>query len=123
MIDRRGQTAEKAAERWLVGQGLIPIARNLHLAGSELDLIMQDGDTLVFIEVRHRSRSEYGDGVESVGASKRRHLIRAATAFMARQNEERDGRFDVLAINGPLGDPPDEKQITWVCDAFDPDDG
>lgn len=119
MIRRRGQSAENIAERWLIRQGLTPIARNLHLAGSELDLVMQDGDTLVFVEVRHRRCSDYGDGVESVGTSKRRHLTRAALAFLAGQDEERDGRFDVLAISGPL----DEGGITWVRDAFEPADG
>lgn len=123
MIGRRGQSAEKAAERWLVDRGLTPVARNLHLAGGELDLVMEDGDTLVFVEVRHRRRSDFGDGVESVGASKRRHLTRAALAFLAGQDEERDGRFDVLAISGELGGPLDEGQITWVRDAFETTDG
>jgi putative endonuclease len=117
VIRRRGQSAEKAAERWLVEQGLEPVARNLHLAGGELDLVMQDGETLVFVEVRHRSRNEFGDGVESVGPTKRRHLTRAATAFLAGQPVERDGRFDVLAINGPL----EQENITWIQDAFEPE--
>lgn len=116
MIHRRGQSAEKAAERWLIGQGLKPIDRNLHLAGGELDLVMLDGETLVFVEVRHRSRSDYGDGVESIGPSKRRHLTRAAMAFLAGQPEERDGRFDVLSISGAL----EQENITWVRDAFEP---
>lgn len=123
MTGRRGQSAEKAAERWLISQGLTPVTRNLHLAGGEIDLVMRDGETVVFVEVRHRSRSDYGDGVESVGASKRRHLTRAATAFLAGQDEEWDGRFDVLAISGALDGPLEEYQITWVRDAFEPADG
>lgn len=123
MIERRGQSAEKAAERWLTSQGLTPVARNLHLAGGEIDLVMRDGETVVFVEVRHRTRNDYGDGVESVGASKRRHLTRAAMAFLAGQDEERDGRFDVLAISGPLSGTLGEGQINWVRDAFEPSDG
>ncbi|MDQ2069518.1 YraN family protein [Natronospira bacteriovora] len=118
MSRSRGQGAESRAEAWLSRRGLRPLKRNVHLAGGELDLVMQDGDCVVFVEVRHRSQEDYGDALESISPSKRRHLIRAAEAFMAGLEEEQDGRFDVVAINGSLEDG----EVEWVADAFGLDD-
>lgn len=114
----RGQSAELFAEHWLNKKGLKPLARNVHLAGAELDLVMRDDSCLVFVEVRHRSQNKYGNAMESVGQNKRRHLARAAQAFMAGLDEDLDGRFDVLAINGSL----EAEQVEWLVDAFDLDD-
>lgn len=118
MIRRRGHTAERVAEQWLRDRGLEPVDRNRHVAGAELDLVMREGNTLIFIEVRHRRRDRFGDGAESISRHKRRHLLRAASAYLAREPDEVDGRFDVVAISGPL----DDKHIEWIRDAFGPDD-
>jgi len=115
---RRGESAERLAESWLQAQGLVPTARNLHLAGAELDLVMQDGETVVFIEVKHRSRNDFGDGAESVSPEKRRHLSRAAQTYMANKAPNQDGRFDVISIRGQLG----MGDFDWIQDAFDLDD-
>ncbi|MCP1726094.1 putative endonuclease [Natronospira proteinivora] len=118
MSRSRGHSAEERARIWLQDKGLITLASNLHLAGAELDLVMLDGETVAFVEVRHRENDSHGDGLESVGPRKRRHLARAAEAYLAGLPVERDGRFDVLALAGPLDNP----RIEWLKDAFDLDD-
>jgi len=118
MSRARGQSAEEQALLWLQQQGLVALECNLHLAGAELDLVMLDGETIAFIEVRHREHDSHGDALESVGPRKRRHLARAAEVYLAGLAVERDGRFDVLALAGPLENP----RIEWLKDAFDLDD-
>jgi len=118
MSRQRGQAAEQHARTWLERKGLKTLEQNLHLAGSELDLVMQDGETIVFVEVRHRQSADHGDPLESVGRQKRRHLARGAEAFLAGLRGEWNGRFDVLAMSGPLEQP----EIDWLQDAFDLDD-
>lgn len=112
-----GNRAEARAEAWLQERGLRTLARNHHVAGTELDLVMEDGDTLVFVEVRHREDDEHASAAESIGPGKRQRLIRAARAWMASEPVERDGRFDIVALDGPL----DQAEIDWVRDAFDAD--
>ncbi|MEA5444852.1 YraN family protein [Gammaproteobacteria bacterium AB-CW1] len=118
MSRERGKAAETFAEQWLAQKGLQPLERNLHLAGAELDLVMLDGDTVVFVEVRHRQQDDYGDGIETVSRRKRRLMARAAECFMATRGPDRDGRFDLIAIDGSLESP----RIDWLPDAFDLDD-
>lgn len=77
---------------------------------------MEDGDTLVFVEVRYRNSLRYGGAVDSIDARKRRRLCRAAAHYLARQQgRERSGRFDVIAVT------PDGR-IEWIADAFDADE-
>jgi putative endonuclease len=112
----RGRAAEAFAERWLSERGLTPVERNLRLAGAEIDLVMRDGETWVFVEVRHRENVEYGEPAATVSDGKRRRLQRAADCWMAEQPPEAVGRFDVLGISGPLHAP---EEIDWISDAFD----
>ncbi len=117
MNQRRGAQAEALAEDWLSAHGLNPIERNVHMAGGELDLVMRDGDTLVFVEVRHRAEDDWVPAVESISDSKRRRLVRTAQLYLAQLPEEWNGRFDILAIDGAL----EQGEVTWLRDAFDAD--
>src|SRR5690606_15144796 len=68
---RPGESAERRAERYLRAQGLRLLDRNYHSPHGEIDLIMQDGATLVFVEVRLRSNPRFGSGADSIDHRKR----------------------------------------------------
>ena len=111
---RTGAAAEKQAERFLQKQGLRILARNYKTpgrGGGEIDLIAQDGDTLVFVEVRQRSRQDYGGAAASVGRAKQKHLHFAAQRYLQALSTLPPCRFDVLAVDG--------EQVEWLRAAFD----
>lgn len=91
------------------------MGRNQHAKGGELDLVMQDGETLVFVEVKHRETTRYGHPLETVTAQKQRRLVHAAHVYLARQQLSCPCRFDVLAV---IGTPP-ALTFEWVKAAFD----
>lgn len=109
----RGREAEDRVRTHLEAQGLRLKARNHRCRWGEIDLVMEDGEALVFVEVRYRGRDDYGSAAASVDAHKQRRLVRAASDFLARhQATGRPARFDVAAV-GPNG------QIDWIRAAFD----
>ena len=109
----RGADAETRALRHLQAQGLKLVARNWHCRGGELDLVMCEAETLVFVEVRSRGRSDYGSAFESITARKQAHLVLAAQKFIAAHpaHAARPMRFDAVAIEGDA--------LEWLRDAFD----
>jgi len=113
----RGHQVERLAEGWLRARGLRPLRRNYHCRQGELDLIMTEGETLVFVEVRHRSGSGFGDGIDSITRNKRRRVVRAARHFLARNPRcaQRVCRFDVVGMEGALSAP----RFEWIRNAFD----
>lgn len=116
----RGAAVEAAARDHLSGHGLRALARNAGFRVGELDLVMLDGDTLVFVEVRYRRDDRYGGGAVSVDARKRRKLVLAAQAFLQRHpaHAERPCRFDVVEADGD----PARPRLHWLRDAFRADD-
>lgn len=121
-IDRRGRGAavEAAAHGHLQSAGLRPVAANANYRLGELDLVMLDGDTLVFIEVRYRADPRFGGGAESIDFRKRRKLVRAAQMFLLAHRRYLDGpcRFDVVEADGDPAAP----RFHWIRDAFRADD-
>ena len=113
----RGDAAEAAALAMLQAHGLQLLARNAASRGGELDLVMRDGTTVVFVEVRYRASQRYGGGAASVDAGKRRRLVHAARAFLAGHPQMADApcRFDVVDADGD----PDAPTLTWLRAAFD----
>lgn len=111
----RGALIEQYAANWLQHQGLALIGRNQFVKGGELDLVMQDGDTLVFVEVKHRANWHYGHPLETVTPTKKRRLVHAASIYLARHKLCCPCRFDILAATGK---PPDIS-FEWVKAAFD----
>ena len=107
-----GQSAEKRAERYLASHGLMLVARNWHCRFGEIDLIMQDGLTTVFIEVRLRSRNDFGGAAASVTPAKQKKLLAAARQYLATLRTLPPCRFDVVALTGEAA--PD-----WIKNAFD----
>lgn len=110
----QGSTAEEAARRHLEQQGLKLIERNYVCRVGELDLIMQDGVYLVFVEVRSRQDSRYGTPAETVTRAKQKRLVRAAAYYLQRRRINPPCRFDVIAIS-QTGDSLD---LQWIKDAF-----
>lgn len=110
-----GDQAEARALKYLERQGLELITRNFQIRRGEIDLIMQQADEIVFVEVRARSNTAYGDGIESITHGKRQRLVAAASAYLQRQRYDMPARFDVIAIDG-------RGQISWIADAFRADD-
>jgi putative endonuclease len=115
-----GAAAERAAEQWLKRRGLSTISRNYRCRRGEIDLVMRDAGTLVFVEVRLRSRSSFGSAEESVTVRKQRRLVMAARQFIATHPQLRhlSCRFDVLAATG-RGAVQDWQ---WLRNAFDAGD-
>ena len=93
------------------------VRRNYRCRRGEIDLVMRDIDTLVFVEVRRRTSRAFGGGLDSVDARKRARLVAAAEHYlmMNRIGDESPCRFDVVAIDGPSR----RAMIEWVRNAFD----
>lgn len=110
---QRGREAEARAAAYLACCGLREISRNFRVRGGEIDLICRDGRVLVFVEVRQRSRSDFGSAADSITAAKRRRIVLAARHYLAGKREP-DCRFDCLLIDG--------ERIEWLKNAFSADD-
>jgi putative endonuclease len=107
-----GKLAEDLAAAWLERKGLRLVTRNYRNRGGEIDLILRDGATLVFVEVRLRSGSEFGGAGESIDAKKRRRILQTARYYLAGQPEQ-PCRFDVVLL-----DRLEPAAIQWLRDAF-----
>ncbi|TMA21226.1 MAG: YraN family protein [Deltaproteobacteria bacterium] len=113
---RFGDAGEKAAEDWLARDGYRVVARKHRCPRGEVDLVVERGDLLVFVEVRTRATALFGGPEETVGAAKQRRIVRAARDFLARwRGPPRGARFDVVAVI----DRPGAPQLTHIPNAFD----
>ena len=104
--------AEAIAAAHLARHGLRILARNWRMRGGEIDLICADGETLVFVEVRLRTRADYGGAAASITAAKQRRLILAARHYLSGKPEVQC-RFDAV-----LMDRADEAGLVWIKNAF-----
>lgn len=109
-----GKQAEDAALDYLQHQGLTLVTRNYRCRRGEVDLIMEQGRTLVFVEVRYRANLRFGGALESVDARKQAKLLLCAQHYLTSLHLDRPARLDVVALT-PDGD---EVRIQWVKDAF-----
>lgn len=95
-----GLTGEKQAEDYLVNRGMNVLARRYRAQDGEIDLVMQDGDFIVFVEVKARPASARGAGVLAVTPAKQRRMTHAALDFLVqREWLTRPVRFDVVEIS------------------------
>lgn len=110
----RGQEAEEAACAFLRKNGLRLLARNYRTPFGEIDLVMRDGDTLVFVEVRFRGRADFGQPAETVVAAKQRRLRATAEHYLqsVRGASKKPCRFDIVALSGATA------SIEWLRNAF-----
>src|SRR5262249_38808465 len=111
-----GKNAEQKAKSFLQTQGLILIEQNYRSHHGEIDLIMRDKDDIVFIEVRCRSRTDYGNPSESVTISKQMKIIKTAAHFLQKKGwlYKVNSRFDVVALVLAAS----EWKLDWIKNAF-----
>lgn len=111
-----GKQAEATACDYLEKQGLTLVERNYHCRRGEIDLVMQNGGTTIFVEVRYRRSSRFGSSAESVDWRKQAKLLAAAEHYLQQHPKAARGacRFDVVALSGEN----DQHQIDWITDAF-----
>jgi len=110
-----GRWAEALARRALERLGWTTLAANARVRGGELDLVMADGDAVVFVEVRQRASSERGGAAESLDARKRARVRRAAARWLAHHGRHDDPvRFDAVLVDGDRDAP----RVRLVRDAF-----
>ena len=113
----KGQITESYAEQYLSKQGLRLIERNFYSRQGEIDLIMLDGDTYVFIEVKYRKSKEFGGAIAAVSASKQKKIKHCVTFYLHQSdlNEYNTPcRIDVVALEGNIAQP----DVTWLKNAF-----
>jgi putative endonuclease len=108
-----GERAEALAADFLTAQGITILARNFRRRCGELDLVAQDGDTLVFVEVRLRTRSDFGGAAASITAKKRARMAAAAGLYLARLRRTPPCRFDAVLL-----DAIDPARIEWLKDVM-----
>lgn len=106
-----GQSAEADAWQFLASKGYELVEKNFSCRSGEIDLIIRDDKTLIFVEVRFRQNSLYGSGAETVTSAKRRRIIRTAGYFLQAKPDDgdRDFRFDVISMS---------PTIDWIQNAF-----
>ncbi len=106
---QRGREAEALAEAWLVSRGFEVLARNHATRRGEVDLVCREGTVLCFVEVRSRSRSDFGTPAETVTRAKARRVVAAATDWALRHGGlEQEIRFDVVSVFTGPGAPAPE---------------
>lgn len=110
-----GRAAEVLAADLLMRNGLKVMARNFRIRGGEIDLICRDGKTLVFVEVRLRTRQDYGGAAASITATKRRRIVLASRHYLMGRPAT-DCRFDCVLL-----DRLEASAIEWIRNAFDAD--
>jgi putative endonuclease len=116
-MDRKaiGDSAETLACEYLRRRGLRLLYRNYRCRRGEIDLVMMDGDSLVFVEVRYRRRTGFGGAAETVSKAKQKRIIFCAQAFLCRHRAwNRPARFDVVSIEGA----PGNHKLDWLRNAF-----
>jgi putative endonuclease len=108
-----GDAAERLAEQFLLARNLRTVARNYRCRFGEIDLIMQDGETLVFVEVRMRASRNFGGAAGSIHVTKQRRLIATAQHYLAGLRHTPPCRFDAILMN-----EMDVASVEWIKDAF-----
>lgn len=109
----KGADAEQMAEQYLQQRGLVLVEKNYRCRFGEIDLVMTDLDTLVFVEVRMRSSDAFGGAAESITAPKRTKLLLAARHYLSGLKREPKCRFDAVLITGRH-----DNRIEWIKNAF-----
>ena len=111
-MNRAGARAEELCAELLRRAGLRVLARNWRCRHGEIDLVAEEGGTLVFAEVRLRQDERFGGAAESITAAKRARLVAAARLYLARRPDA-ECRFDVLLL-----DALEASRVQWIRNAF-----
>ena len=111
-MNRAGARAEELCAEMLRRAGLRVLARNWRCRHGEIDLVAEEGGTLVFAEVRYRRDQRFGGAAGSITAAKQTRLVAAARLYLMRRPDA-DCRFDVLLL-----DSLEAGRIEWIRNAF-----
>ncbi|KTC64852.1 putative endonuclease distantly related to archaeal Holliday junction resolvase (plasmid) [Legionella adelaidensis] len=114
MSRQKGFAIEEKARKFLEAKGLRHIASNFQSRFGEIDLIMSEKDTLIFVEVRARSSGKFGNAVETISFIKKQKLIKTAIFYLTihKLHGKLPLRFDVITADGT------SPQLLWIKDAF-----
>jgi putative endonuclease len=110
---KSGARAEQHAAEFLQRRGLTLLHHNYRCRHGEIDLIMRDGATLVFVEVRLRSRSDFGGAAASIDAAKQGRLVRTAQHYLSALRHVPPCRFDAVLLHTAEG-----AGVEWIRNAF-----
>ncbi|MFA6178622.1 MAG: YraN family protein [Candidatus Methylopumilus sp.] len=108
-----GSAAEQLAADYLQQQGLTMITCNYRCKFGEIDLVMREAKTLVFVEVRLRSNPRFGNAAASITPAKQQKIARTAEHYL-QQHGNSACRFDAVVM-----DKADTHNIEWIRNAFD----
>jgi len=108
--DKIGRKHEDIALRYLEEKGLTLRSRNYHWRQGEIDLIMQDGKVIVFVEVRFRRSARFGGAGASIDIRKQHRLLMTAERYLQSLKAEHAARMDVITVDGD--------NINWIKNAF-----
>jgi len=117
----QGEYTENLARQYLESKGFTLIEKNFNCRMGEIDLIMQDNSSLVFVEVRYRRNTYFGNGAESVTPSKQAKLVKTASLYLQRNTKlnQYPARFDVISITGSIAtDDINKINFDWIKNAF-----
>ncbi len=117
MSTKAGRSAESAVADYLAALKIKVVEANWRNRWCEIDLIAKSADCYHFIEVKYRSRQEFGHGFEYVTTAKQQRLRRAAEAYLFEHNLDGSYQIDVAAVTGDLGHP----QIDYLANAIEAD--
>jgi putative endonuclease len=123
----QGKWAEALALAWLERHGYELIESNYNRRIGEIDLIVRHPDqrTIVFVEVRYRSRQQFGSALESVDHRKQKRLKRTANAWLQRRTDSlTPARMDVIALSPASPETPPDRlwhshELVWVISAIE----
>ncbi|MEZ5542782.1 MAG: YraN family protein [Pseudomonadota bacterium] len=109
----RGKAAEQHARQHLQAHGLELLRCNYHSRYGEIDLVMRDRDSIVFVEVRYRRQLGFGSAAESVDRRKQARLIACAQHYLQTHPEcaRQPCRFDVVTLGAGA-------RLQWIRNAF-----
>lgn len=115
-VYRRGRLAEQQALEYLQAQGLELIECNYRASCGEIDIIMRDGNTLVFVEVRYRTNENFCRASETIDHHKQQRLRATGEHFLQRYQGRHTGdcRFDIVTLVGPA----ERTKYHWISNAF-----
>ena len=107
----QGRKGEESALAYLQRHGLVLIEANFRCKLGEIDLVMREGQTLVFVEVRQRADRSHGGAAASITPAKVRRILRAAQLYLQRFSRLPPCRIDVVAIDGA--------RLEWLRNAIE----
>ena len=113
-----GRIGEQSVRKYLEDKGWHFVAQNVRIGKDELDLIMMDGETLVFVEVKLRKSARFAQAMEYVDRHKQDRLRITASMYLSKSPTTLQPRFDVVEIYAPAGPATEKPEIYHLEDAF-----